>query len=149
MPIALMLAMQASGMVVDYMGAKYQSELIKMGSQIQQAGIEANIEQTRLEAEDASLQGLIKLRKTMGTQLAIFAARGTSTSAGSAVSILQESIGNFKSDERMRRLNLLGRENELKGRGTISRLNEAAEVSKLWKEFGGRTISKFSSGLSK
>lgn len=145
MPLAFLLSMQAAGMIFDYMGTKYQAELIKMGSQIQQAGQEANIQQTRLEAEDASLQAMVKLRKTMGTQLAVFAARGTNPGAGSAFTMIQESLGNFKSDERMRRMNLLGRENELKGKGTISRLNDAAESSKLWKGFTGRTINTLSS----
>lgn len=145
MPLALLLGMQAAGMVFDYMGTKYQSDLIKMGSQIQQAGQEANIQQTRLEAEDASLQALVKLRKTMGTQLAIFAARGTNAGAGSAFITINESVGNFNSDDRLRKLNLLGRVNEIKGKGVISRLNEASEVSKLWQGFGQRTLNKFSS----
>lgn len=145
MPLAFLLSLQAAGMVFDYMGTKYQSQLIKMGAQVQQAGQEANIQQTRLEAEDASLQSLIKLRKTLGTQLAVFAARGTNPGAGSAFTLINESLGNFKSDERMRRLNLLGRETEIKGKGTIARLNEAAEVSKLWQGFGQRTINRISS----
>lgn len=146
MPLALLLAMQAAGMVIDYMGTKNQQDLADMGYQVQQAGIEANIQQTRLETEDASLQALVKLRKSMGTQLAIFAARGTNPGAGSAVGLLTQNIGNFNTDERMRRMNLLGKENYLKAGGTISKLNQAGETSKLWQGFAGRTINRIPVG---
>ena len=145
MPFALMLAMQAAGMIVDYMGTQHQQQLMDMGLKIQQAGIESNVEQTRLEAEDESLQSLKKLRQTLGTQIATFAARGTSTAAGSAVGIMQGSIGNFNTDERMRRMNLLAKTNSLKGEGLISQLNNAGESSKLWQGFAQRTINRFPS----
>lgn len=143
--LPFLLALQAGGMIIDYFGTQNQSELIKMGGMIQQAGLEASIEQTRLEAEDSSLQAMIKLRKTMGTQLAIFAARGTHPGTGSALLTTQESLRNFKSDERIRKLNTLYRETEAKGRGTIARLNESGEISKLWQGFTGRTINTLSS----
>jgi hypothetical protein len=143
MPFAFLLAMQAAGMVVDYLGAKNQAALAKMGYQLQQSGIESQIEQTRLESEDASLQALKKLRQTMGTQLAIFGARGTNPGAGSAFTLLNESVGNFNSDERTRRLNLLGRMNELKAGKTISMLNQSSDVSKIWGEFSKRSLNRF------
>ena len=143
MPFALLLAMQAAGMVVDYFGMSYQSSLNEMGAKIQQAGIESSIYQTRLESEDQSLQNMKSLRQQMGTQLAIFAARGTSPGAGSAASLLTQSIGNFNSDERTRRINLLGRVNELKAGKTISVLNQAGEKSKLWQGFAQRTFNRF------
>lgn len=146
MPFALLLAMQAAGMVVDYLGTKQQAAWGEYGAKIQQAGLEANIQQTRLETEDASLVALQNLRKNMGTQLAIFAARGTNPGAGSALSLLTENISNFNSDERMRRMNLLGRENTLKAGGAIAKLNQAAESSKLWNSFAQRTISNIPLG---
>ncbi len=143
MPFALLLAMQASGMIVDYFASSNQQKMMEMGSKIQQAGIESNIQQTRLEAEDESLQSLKKLRQTLGTQIATFAARGTSTAAGSAVGLMQGSVGNFNTDERMRRMNLLAKTNSLKGEGLISQLNNAGESSKLWQGFASRTINRF------
>lgn len=143
MPFALLLAMQAAGMVTDYFGMREQQRLGNMGYKVQQAGINANIYQTRLETEDASLQAMINLRKNLGTQLAVQAARGTSTSGGSAVSLFQESIGNFNSDERMRRINQLGRENELKAGGSIAKLNQTATNSKLWSSFASRSLERF------
>lgn len=146
MPFALLLAMQAAGMVIDYFGTQQQQDFADYGAKIQQAGIEANIQQTRLDTEDASLSALQNLRKNMGTQLAIFAARGTASGAGSAFSLITENIGNFNSDERMRRMNLLGRENTLKAGGAISKLNQQAENSKLWQGFAQRTINRIPVG---
>ena len=95
--IYLMLAMQAAGMITDYFGSKNQEQLMKMGMKVQQAGIEANLAQTQLEAQEGSLNAMKQLRQTLGTQIAIGAARGTAMGAGSALSILNESIGNFNS----------------------------------------------------
>lgn len=145
MPFALLLAMQAAGMVVDYMGAKTQAEYSKMGLKLQQAGIETNLYQTRAEAEDASLQAMKQLRQDLGSQIAVFAARGTSTSGGSALSLFNESVGNFNTDERIRKINELGRENELKAGGTIASLNQTSENSKLWSSFSSRSLSRFPS----
>ncbi len=143
MPLALLLAMQAAGMIVDYYGVKNQQEMADMGAKLQQAGIDASIQQTRLETEDASLSALKNLRQTMGSQLAIFAARGTNPAAGSALSMVQSSIGTNNADERMRRLNLLGKENQLKGGGVISKLNQQSNNAALWQGFAQRSINRF------
>jgi hypothetical protein len=144
----LMLAMQAAGMITDYFGTKNQDEMMKMGMKVQQAGIEANLYQTRLESQDASNQAMIQLRQTMGTQIAMNAARGTSTGAGSAVSLLNESVANFNADERIRKLNLLGKENQLSAQSTMSRLNYSSESSKLWQGFTQRSLNTLSSSAS-
>ena len=145
MPFALLLAMQAAGMVVDYIGVKRQAEFSKMGVKLQEAGIEANLYQTRAETEDASLQAMKELRKNLGSQIAVFASRGTSTAGGSALSLFNESIGNFNTDERMRRINQLGRENELKAGGTIASLNQKTNNNQLWTSFASRSMSRFPS----
>jgi len=145
MPFALLLAMQASGMVVDWLGTRNQADLMKMGQKINQAGLEANLELTRVESADASLQAMKNLRKTIGSQAAVFAARGTRTGVGSALTMSNELIGNFSSDERMRRMNLLSRENALKAGGTISKLNQNGETTKLWNQFSARSINRFPS----
>lgn len=144
----LLLAMQAAGMIVDYFGTKNQDEMMRMGMKVQQAGIESNLYQTRLESQDASNQSMVELRKTMGTQIAVNAARGTSTGAGSSLSLLNESVSNFNADERIRKLNLLGKENQLKAQSVMSRLQYSSESSKLWSGFTQRTLNKLSSGTS-
>lgn len=145
MPFALLLAMQAAGMIVDWLGTQNQQRLADMGAKIQQAGIAANIEQTRLETEDASLQALKNLRQALGSQAAVFAARGTKSGAGSALSFMEGSIANFSADERTRRINLLGNINALKAGGVISKLNQSGYNSKLWQGFAQRTINRFGS----
>lgn len=142
MPVYLLLAMQASGMITDYFGGKNQSEMMRMGMKVQQAGIEANIEEARLESADSSLQAMKQLRQTMGTQLAVFAARGTSPGAGSAASLFNESLSNFNSDEKVRKLNLLGKENQLRAGSAMSRLQYSSDVSKLWQGFASRTFGR-------
>ena len=56
MPIALLLAMQAAGMVVDYMGNQGQIALGRMGTNIQEAGIQASIDTARAQSADESVQ---------------------------------------------------------------------------------------------
>lgn len=148
MPVYLMLAMQAAGMITDYLGAKNQDEMMKMGMKVQQAGINADIEMTRLQTEEASLQSMKQLRQTLGTQIATMAARGVNPGAGSAFTLLNESLNNFNADERIRRLNLLGKENQLRAGKTMSRLQYSSESSKLWQGFAQRTINRFPSSVS-
>lgn len=142
--MTLLLAMQAAGMVTDYLGTKSQADMLKMGLKVQQASLESNLEQNRLEAANESLSSMKQLRQTIGSQIAVMAARGTFTGAGSAASLLNESVGNFNSDERIRRINALGRENQLRGNSAMSRLQYSSDVSKLWQGFASRTINNFS-----
>jgi len=145
MPFALLLAMQAAGMVYDYMGTKRQEAFNQMGEKVQNAGIEANIYQTRLETEEASLASLHQLRQTIGTQIAIMAATGRSTVGGTSQSIFAESIGNANADERVRRLNQMGRENQLQAGKVQSMLTSQSENSKLWQGFASRSLNSLSS----
>lgn len=144
MPFELLLAMQAAGMVTDFFGTMKQQKLGEMGLKIQQAGIKANINQTRLETEEASLAAMKDLNKNMGTQIAVNAARGTSTAGGSALAIMNESLGDFNADERMRRINQMSRENELKAGSVIAGLNQSGQNSKLWQGFASRTVNTIS-----
>ena len=144
----LLLAMQAAGMVVDYFGTKQQDQLMKQGLKVQQAGLEANLAQTQAEAADQSLQAMKQLRQTLGSQIAVMAARGTATFGGSALSLLNESQGNFNADEKARKLNLLGRENALKAQSAMSRLQYSSDSSKLWQSFAQRTFNKFPTSMA-
>lgn len=143
MPFAILLAMQAAGMVVDYMGIRNQQMFMKMGTDLQTAGIESNIALTRLQTEDESLQAMKHLRQSLGTQIAVQAARGTKTGAGSALSFMTESLNNFNADESMRRLNAMGKENQLRGGAALTRLQYMSDTSKLWQGFAQRTLNRF------
>jgi hypothetical protein len=146
MPLAFMLAMQASGMVVDYLGTRQQEAFGRYGARLNQASIESEIEQTRLETEDASVEALKQLRQTMGTQLAVFAARGTNPGQGNAALLINEDIGSFNSDQQTRKLNQLYRENTIRGGGLISKLNEESANANLWKGFAQRTFGRIPIG---
>ncbi len=136
--IPVLLAMQAAGMVTDYVGVQNQLRLGKLGAQLEQAGIESNIQMTRLQTEDASLQAMRNLRKTLGSQAAIAAANGTRFSAGSTL----ESVRNFGEDDRTRRINQLAQEAELNAGGVFSRLHNNSANSKIKQDFIKRSIDK-------
>jgi hypothetical protein len=144
----ILLAMQAAGMVTDFLGTINQQRLGEMGLKISKASMEANIYQTRLETEEASLQAMKDLRKNIGSQIAVQAARGTATNAGSALALFNESVSDFSSDERMRRINQLFRENEIRAGGAIQQLNQSASNSKLWQGFASRSLNTLSTNPS-
>lgn len=131
MPFALLLAMQAAGMVVDYYGTQRQKEIGRMGQKVEQAGIETNIAMTRAEAEDASLRSMENLRQTIGSQAAIMAARGTQAGSGSALAVRNESVKAYQDDERTRRMNLLAKEATLRAGGVLSGLHQYASETRL------------------
>jgi hypothetical protein len=139
-----MLALMASGMVIDWTSTHQQAQIGKWGAQVEQAGIENNIATNRLDYEEKSLESMKQLRKVMGTQAAIFAARGSRGNAGSAVALSEESISNWGSDERTKRMNMLNSEAQLKAGKTLSQLHQTAEKQKLWNSFAQRTIGKLS-----
>jgi hypothetical protein len=81
----ILLAMQAAGMITDYSQTRRQQGLIRAGREIEQAQYEANLEALRAQTEQESLASMQQLRSNIGTQIAVQAARGTSSAAGSSV----------------------------------------------------------------
>lgn len=135
MPVALLLAMQAAGMIMDYSAKQQQIEMGKQGAEVEQAGIVANIAGSRLNSEEESLESMKQLRMNLGTQAAMLAARGTRTGAGTAVLFGNESTGNFNAGERIRKINESGREAQLKAGLTLSDLHEKTSENKINNEF--------------
>lgn len=132
---AALLGMEAAGMVINYLGNQNQIAMGRMGAELEQAAINSNIEITRAQAEDQTLQSMRKLRQNLGSQIAIQAARGNSSVGGTAVSLLNQSISNFNEDKSSRNLNMMGRINELKAQSTLSRLHEQGFENKLNTDF--------------
>lgn len=141
-PIGALIAMQAAGMVVDYLGTKDQIEMGKRGAQIENEQLERELSMTRLQAEDASLEAMKKLRENLGAQAVYMAARGTRGSAGSALTFRQESISNFNADERMRKINQMSREAAYRTQKTINELHQNAYEKKAWNSFVSRSINR-------
>jgi hypothetical protein len=142
MPLAFLLALQASGMVLDYFGKQDQIRLARMGQQLEQAGIESNIATSRLSTEEQSLQSMKELRQNLGTQAAIFAARGQRSGQGSAALITNQSVANYNADERIRRINQSGTEANLRAGKLISQLHEKTYENDVWSEFRKSVFNK-------
>jgi hypothetical protein len=142
MPFAFLLSLQSAGMVFDWLGRRNQVEIGRMGERITQAGIESNIQMTRLESEDASLQAMKQLRMNLGSQAAIMAARGTRSGAGTALALSNQSVGNFNADERTRKVNQKAREASIRAGGVISSLHQKTNEAQIWSEFRNNIINK-------
>ncbi len=141
-PIAFMLALQAGGMVVDYLGKSEQIRLGKMGAKLEQEGIESNIQTSRLEAEQSSLEAMKQLRQNLGSQAAMMAARGIRSGSGNAVLFANESVGNFNANERIRNINQKGREAGLKAGKLLSTLHQKTFENNTWNEFRKSIVDK-------
>lgn len=148
MPLALLLAMQAAGMVVDWWGSKQQVALSRMGTQVELAGINANIAQNTASYEEDSLAAMKELRQNLGTQAAYLAAKGTRGNAGSALVVTNQSISRSNADERMRRMNMLSREGQLRANKTLAQLHQAGTEQDIWNSFAKRTINRIPTSTS-
>lgn len=140
--IAALLAMQAAGMVVDYYALQQEKMMGRMGEGLTQAAINANIEMARVQTEDESVMAMQNLRQTIGSQIAIQAARGAYSGAGSALTKRTESISQFGEDERARRMNLLQSENELRAKGVLSGLHQLKSETELGRKMSASIFNK-------
>lgn len=141
MPISFLLAMQASGMIVDWIGKKDQIRTSRMGEQVNQAGINANITTSRLQVEEDTLASMKQLRQNLGTQAVMMAARGNRDQSTIAT-LGNESVSNFNADARIRRINQVGTEAGFKANKVISSLHEQAFENKTWDDFRQNAINK-------
>ena len=137
----VLLAMQAAGMVTDYMATKNQMAFGKLGNKLEQAGISANIAMTQAQSEDASLQSMKNLRMNLGSQAAILAARGTMSGAGSAASSMTDSLKAGSDDEQARKLNLMANINTLKAQGIMANLHQYASDKSSKIDFWKRSLN--------
>ena len=140
--MGFLLAMQASGMVIDYLNTSRQKKLIQMGRQIEDAAFQSSLEAIRLESSEASLQELKQLRQNIGTQIAVQAARGTSSGQGNSVISRNNSINTYNEDERRRRMNLLSKESQLRANNVLSGMHTLQSETQLGQAFAGRVIDQ-------
>lgn len=137
----ILLAMQAAGMITDYSQTRRQQGLIRAGREIEQAQYEANLEALRAQTEQESLASMQQLRSNIGTQIAVQAARGTSSAAGSSVLLRTASQQSFAQDERVRRMNLLAKEANLRASNVLSGLHATASETQLGQAMTGRFLN--------
>jgi hypothetical protein len=137
----ILLGMQAAGMIVDYTQTRRQQGLIQAGREIEQAQYEANLEALRAQSAQESLYSMQQLRANIGTQIAVQAARGTSSAAGTAVSLRTASQSAFQQDEQTRRMNLLAKEADLRASNVLSGLHATASETQLGQAMTGRFLN--------
>ncbi len=131
-PLAgILLGMQAAGMIIDYTQTRRQQGLIQAGREIEQAQYEANLEALRAQTAQESLASMQQLRQNIGTQIAVQAARGTSSAAGTAVSLRQSSMQAYSQDEQVRRMNQLAKEADLRAGNVLSGLHALSSQTQL------------------
>jgi hypothetical protein len=137
-----MLAMQAAGVVTDWLGRRQQMDFAQKGAELEQRMINENIQISRIQSSEASLQAMKQLRQNLGTQAAMFAARGIRAGAGTAALITNESVGNFNADERMRKINQLNTESRLRVGLETSKLHQKAFEANQRNEFFTSVFNK-------
>jgi hypothetical protein len=142
LPLAgILLGMQAAGMIVDYAQTRRQQGLIQAGREIEQAQYEANLEALRAQFGQESLSAMQQLRQNIGTQIAVQAARGTSSAAGTALNLRTASQSAFQQDERTRRMNLLAKEADLRAGNALTGLHATASETQLGQAMTGRFLN--------
>lgn len=140
--IGVMLGFQAAGVLLSFEQTKQQIRIAEAGQRVSDAAFNANIEMIKNQTAQDSLNEMIQLRKTMGTQIAIAGARGQSTSAGSFLTIMEKSIGEFNEDERTRRINLISQEAQLRANNALSGLHTYMSETRLGQSLTANVINK-------
>lgn len=135
---AFLLSMQAAGAIFSIKQAKGQQKLIKMGRQLEQAAFESNLENLRAQNAESSLASMQELRSNVSAQIALNAARGSSSGAGSGLTGIQTSERTAAADEKARRMNLLTKENELRASNVLSGLHTLESETKLGQSLTGK-----------
>ena len=136
-----LLAMIASGVVMDYFGTEQQKKLGRIGEDTEQSAIDAQLAMTRAKYEEETLMGMENLRKNLGSQLAIQAARGNASYAGSAIALQQDSMESASKDQSARDLNLLSNETLLKNARYMSTVNRLSAESQAKQGFWKNTFN--------
>lgn len=133
---AFLIAMQVAGLVSSYMGAQKQQKIINMGRKLEEAQFKFNMEAIKTESAEQSLMQMKQLRKNIGSQIVMNAARGNR--GGSSAWSIEESFTNFNNDERVRRLNLLSKEAELRGGYVLAGLKSTQASTEIDQKLAGK-----------
>lgn len=134
--------MQAAGAIADVYGTGQQIKVGRAAAELEQAQFNTRLEEERLQSAMASLDAMKALRAILATQRTIAAARGTDSGQGTGFLIGNTSVGNFNSDERIRRMNLLSREAQLRAGGALTGLHQAASETQLGQSLSSRLFQQ-------
>lgn len=100
----------AAGFAFDWFSTGSQRRLLEKGQELDHAGLDYKLSAIRAQSAEESLQSMIELRQTIGSQIAANAAMGRSSGVGSAFFIGANSIANQGKEERIRGFNLTSKE---------------------------------------
>jgi hypothetical protein len=117
------IGLWAGGLALDLFQTEQSYSVLEAQREAERAGIEQTISQIRLQTEQSSLDEMIQLRKTIGQNIALNAAKGRATGIGSAFFVSKQFEKQFAKDERTRDINRLIAETNTKARGVMSELN--------------------------
>lgn len=135
---AILLSMQAAGAIFSLTQAHSNQKLIQKGRELEKSAFEANLETIRLQSAEDSLSEMKALRENVADQIANNAARGVSSGAGSAARGISKSEQIASKDERVRRMNLLAKENQLRANDVLSGLHTLTSETKLGQSITGQ-----------
>lgn len=134
---AFYVGMQAAGLALNFWENNQQQKLLDRGREINQLGFETSLETARLQTMQASVNSMRQLRQNLGTQIAMNAAMGRRSDMGSAKLGLNASERAFSHDERVRRMNLLSKEANLRAGLILSGFNTLKSETQL-----GQSLTK-------
>lgn len=128
---AFLLSMEAAGAIASIWDNKNKQRAIQQGRDLEKAAYEANMEALNYDAQQESIDAIKSLRKNLGTQMAINAARGTQIGTGTAAVKANQSVGAYQNDEQRRRMNLLAKEANLRATHVLSGLHTLESETQL------------------
>lgn len=131
-PMAFLYAMQAAGAIQRY-------SQIRQSQKLENAQFNANLESLRLTAAQESLAEANQLRQNIGSQIAWNAAHGGG--GGSITNSIGQSVSAYQQDERIRAINLLAQENQLKGQNLLSMLDAKNKKRKIVEGFAKNVVN--------
>lgn len=138
---AFLFGMQAAGLALNFWQSEKQQRLMDKGRELDQLSMENSIETARLQTMQQSVESMRQLRQNLGTQIAMNAAMGRRSDAGSPLIGLQQSTSAWQADERIRRINLLAKEAQLRAGGILSGFHTLESETKLGQSLTSRIFN--------
>jgi hypothetical protein len=135
---AFLLSMQAAGAITDIYSTGQAIKIGRAGAAVEMEQFNTRLEQERLNAAMSSLDAMSQLRSVMASQAAMFAARGQKSGVGTAYTISAESRKEHSAGEKMRRMNLLTMESNLRAGKALTGMHQLASETKLGRELASR-----------
>ena len=125
----LLLGAQAAGIGLNMYQRRKEQRYQNMGADIEIQDLGLQLQKEQLASSEEAVANMERLRDTLATQRAIYAARGQKVGQGSPVSLMQGQIRAQSYDERARQLSMGFRKYELESKQRLIGLNKTARKS--------------------